>query len=95
VKRALAVLIALAALWAPPVFACAACVSAADRNRAVFLISTIILSLLPLAMIGGGLWWIARQARGRLAGEFEDRDSPAGVALQALPDAQPRPRPGR
>jgi len=37
---------------------------------------TMVLSILPLAMIAGGLWWIARHARGRLVGEFEERDSP-------------------
>lgn len=79
-KRGLAV---LAALGAPsPALACAACVAAADRNRTLFMISTIVLSLLPLVMVGGGLWWIARQARGRLAGEFVDRDSPVGAVLQ-------------
>ena len=80
-RRALAVLAVLA--WPSAALACAACVAAADRNRTVFMISTIVLSLLPLAMVGGGLWWIARRARGRLAEEFVDRDSPAGVALQA------------
>ena len=44
---------------------------------------TIVLSLLPLAMIGGGLWWVARQAKGRLAAEFAERDTPAGTAGQA------------
>jgi len=84
VKRGLAALATLAALGAPStVLACAACVSAVDRNRTVFMISTILLSLLPLAMIGGGLLWIARQARGRLAGEFVERETPAGAALQA------------
>jgi len=84
VRRGLAVAAALAALWAPStVFACAACVAAADRNRTIFMISTIVLSLLPLVMVGCGLWWIARQARGRLAGEFVDRDAPAGALLQA------------
>ena len=74
-RRALAVLAVLA--WPSAALACAACVAAADRNRTVFMISTIVLSLLPLAMVGGGLWWIARRARGSLAGEFVDRDAPA------------------
>ena len=73
-KRLLAV---LAVLIAPAqALACAACVSAVDRNRIAFLITTILLSLLPLAMIGAGLLWIARNARGRLRYELEDRDAP-------------------
>jgi hypothetical protein len=80
VKRGLA---ALAALLLPSsALACAACVAAADRNR-TFFIMTIVLSLLPLAMIGGGLLWIARRARGALSAEFEERDSPVAAAAQA------------
>lgn len=95
-KRGLAAFAALAALWTPSqVLACAACAANADRNRTTFLASTIVLSLLPLAMIGGGLWWIARQARGRLAGEFVDRETPAGVALEAAgPAKSASERPG-
>jgi len=73
VKRGLAALLALA--WPAPALACAACVASAERNR-TFFIMTMVLSILPLAMIAGGLWWIARHARGRLADEFEERDSP-------------------
>ena len=83
-KRRLLGFAALAACGLPArALACAACVPATDRNRVAFLISTILLSLLPLVMIGGGLWWIARHARGRLAGEFAEREPAAGVAAQA------------
>ena len=83
-KRRLAAFAVLAAFWTPSqVLACAACAANADRNRTTFLASTILLSLLPLVLVGGGLWWIARHARERLAGEFVDRDSPAGALLQA------------
>ncbi len=61
-----------------PVLACAACAAAVDRSNAAFLATTIFLSLLPLALMAGGLWWIARHARGRLAGEFEEREPPVG-----------------
>ena len=75
-------LLGLAGLGLPsPVLACAACVAAADRNR-TFFVMTIVLSLLPLAMIGGGLWWVARQARGRLAAEFAEREPAAGSAAE-------------
>jgi len=72
VRRALA---ALAALLAPvPALACAACAAGSDSNR-VFFIMTMVMSVLPLLLIGAGLWWIARHARERLQGEFEERDS--------------------
>jgi len=55
--------------------ACAVCgAGAEERSNVTFLISTIFLSLLPLAAIGGALWWLRRHARERLAGEFIDRD---------------------
>lgn len=51
----------LLALASPQVaWACTVC-GAADDNRNTFLASTVFLSLLPLTMIGGGLWalWYA------------------------------------
>jgi hypothetical protein len=85
VRRALT---AVAALLAPsPALACAAC-AAASSNR-VFFIMTMVMSFLPLLLIGAGLWWIARHARERLRGEFEERDSlPAPVAAA---DVTPAP----
>ena len=75
-------LLGLAGLGLPsPVLACAACVAAADRNR-TFFVMTIVLSLLPLVMIGGGLWWVARHARGRLADEFAERESSPAASGQ-------------
>ena len=62
--------------------ACAVC-GAANERRVAFLVTTILLSLLPLALIAAGLWWIAHHARGRLAGEFAEREPAA---------ATPKPR---
>ena len=54
-----------------------------------FFATTILLSLLPLALMAGGLLWIARHARARLRGEFDDRDSlPGPVAART---AEPAP----
>jgi len=57
--------------------ACAVCGSGNDRSRLAFFISTMFLSLLPLGLMAGGLIWLARHARARLADEFVDRDAPA------------------
>jgi hypothetical protein len=61
------------------VYACAVCGAAVDRSKSLFLGTTILLSLLPLALIGAGLWWIARNAGGHLAGEVADVELPVGA----------------
>ncbi|MEO5616385.1 MAG: hypothetical protein ABIS67_01315 [Candidatus Eisenbacteria bacterium] len=56
-----------------------------------FLISTIFLSLLPLALIVGGLLWLRRHARADMGGEFLDRDDLAIAAARASEGAGPSP----
>lgn len=54
----------LAALLAPgSAHACAVCGIGGDPNRASFFWSTVALSLLPLAMMGGGVFYLWRAAR--------------------------------
>ncbi len=44
--------------------ACPACATAApEASRQAFVSSTVFLSLMPLAMIGGVLLWIRRRVR--------------------------------
>lgn len=44
--------------------ACPACATAApEASRQAFVSSTVFLSLMPLAMIGGAVLWIRRRAR--------------------------------
>jgi len=57
--------------------ACAVCGGGTDRMRIAFLISTGFLSLLPLALIFGGVWWLRRQIGTSLRDEFLDRDDVA------------------
>ena len=42
--------------------------------RIAFLISTAFLSLLPLALIFSGVWWLRRQIGAAMSDEFVDRD---------------------
>ena len=66
--------LAVSGLWTGAAHACAVCVTASERNRLAFFFTTIFLTLLPLGLIVGGLYWLSRHAKGALAGEFEDRD---------------------
>ena len=64
---------ALLALLPALALACPVCGGGGDspRSQAAFFNTTILLSLLPLGMIGGGVWWLRGQAQD---GEFEERD---------------------
>ncbi len=42
--------------------ACAVCFDATEANRWAFIFTTVFLSLLPLTMIGGGVWYLRRKA---------------------------------
>ncbi len=48
---------------AEPAFACAVCFDANDESRGAFLGTTILLSLMPLAMIGGLVYWVWRRSK--------------------------------
>ena len=43
--------------------ACPVCGTAKESTREAFLATTIVMSLLPLAIIGGGVWWLWRRAQ--------------------------------
>lgn len=43
--------------------ACSACSSPLEENRQAFVDTTIFLTLVPLFMIGGFIWWLRRKAR--------------------------------
>jgi hypothetical protein len=59
VKRFL-VLLALAPHSA---LACSVCYSANESNRLAFIGTTAFLSLFPLAMVGGIVWWIWKRVQ--------------------------------
>lgn len=63
--RATTFALALLALLAVPeaAQACSVCSAGGEDNRAAFIWTTVALSVLPLAMIGGLVLWLVRQAR--------------------------------
>lgn len=70
--------------------ACAVCGAATARDdQSAFILTTTVLSLLPLVMIGAGLWWLGRQARVRLEGEFAEREHPVAAIVRVGGAAAP------
>lgn len=62
--RLLGLAIALAVLAPRAAGACSVCMTGRDdETRAAFLATTALLSVLPLALIGGFVWWLRRRAR--------------------------------
>ena len=43
--------------------ACSVCYGGAEESRKAFLFTTVLLSLLPIGMIGGIGWWVWRRVR--------------------------------
>ena len=77
--RAAAVVAAL--LWPAVGHACAVCFSGSPKVRLAFFNTTLLLTLLPLALIVGGLAWLRRSGRVVLADEFEESDYSDGAAV--------------
>jgi len=68
--------------------ACPVCGVGNGRNKMAFFITTIFLSLLPLAFIGGLMLYVARSSRSFIAGEFRESDeTPAAAGPEdAIPE---------
>src|SRR5262249_51847237 len=68
--------------------ACPLCLASRDQaTQIAFLLTTVLLSALPVLMIGGGIVWLARRAH---AMELEDREqSGQPVAEEPAPAVQP------
>ncbi len=61
--------------WAPrAAWACSVCMTGReDDNRIAFLATTVFLSLLPLAMLAGVIWWLHRRVRQQERQQETDR----------------------
>ncbi len=71
--RGLALLFVLA--WPGLAQACAVCGGGNPANRLAFFLSTIALSLIPLALFAAGVLWLRSRLKDRLQDEFRDRDA--------------------
>lgn len=63
--RALLALLAgaLVVLAAPDALACSVCFDANEERRAAFLATTLFLTVTPLTLVLGAVWWLSRRAR--------------------------------
>ena len=70
-----AALLAAFLLLAPRAsLACAVCMSGREEaSKWAFIVTTIALSLLPVSLVGGMVWWIRRRLRQLEADEAEQR----------------------
>ena len=46
-------------------YACPSCASPLEENRQAFVDTTIFLTVVPLMMMGGFIWWLRRKLRAR------------------------------
>ena len=60
---AVACLLLSAVLLPDAASACSVCYGGAEESRKAFLFTTVLLSMLPVSMIGTLGWWIWRSAR--------------------------------
>jgi len=55
---------AVALFWAADLaYACPSCASPLEENRQAFVDTTIFLTVVPLMMMGGFVWWLRRKIR--------------------------------
>ncbi len=72
--RVTVALAAVALTWAADLaHACPSCASPLEENRQAFVDTTIFLTVVPLLMMGGFVWWLRRKLR--------DRDEPPEIAV--------------
>jgi hypothetical protein len=64
VARAGAAAAAIAVAWAADLaYACPSCASPLEENRQAFVDTTVFLTVVPLMMMGGFIWWLRRRIR--------------------------------
>jgi hypothetical protein len=62
--RATVAVAVVAVAWAADLaYACPSCASPLEENRQAFVDTTVFLTVVPLMMIGGFIWWLRRKIR--------------------------------
>lgn len=89
-RRRAVVLATVLALLPAVAQACPTCGVGNGRNKIAFFVTTVFLSLLPLAMLAGIILWIVRNSRSFIASEFRESDEAVPTASSA-DGGSPRP----
>ena len=78
IHSALALLVSTVVLLAPQLAAaCAVCFTGrSDETRVAFVVTTALLTALPLLMIGSFVWWLCRRAS-----QIQDAQKTASSAI--------------
>lgn len=64
VLRTWAAGVVIAVTWAADLaYACPSCASPLEENRQAFVDTTVFLTVVPLMMMGGFVWWLRRRIR--------------------------------
>ena len=64
VARASVAAAVVALAWvADLAYACPSCASPLEENRQAFVDTTVFLTVVPLMMMGGFIWWLRRRIR--------------------------------
>ena len=67
--------------------ACSVCYAGAEESRKAFLLTTVLLSMLPIAMFGSLFWWFRRRFREleQTRGVDDGFAIPLGIRSEATP----------
>jgi hypothetical protein len=70
--------------------ACAVCGAGEDPARGTYVVMTLIISGLPLAMLGGIAWWVIKSNRAHEAADRAQAAARTSVSPPENPAAEPR-----
>lgn len=67
--------------------ACPVCIGPEQESRDAFVLTTVLLSVLPLGMIGGVVGWVWRLSRARERGALSPREPGATAGTGPISNA--------
>lgn len=86
-RRSLAIALVVVAVVfaAEPTWACAVCGAALEKNRTMFILTTVLLTFLPLGLMAAFGVWLHGRVKRMEAADDEARARAAALATASLP----------